>query len=260
MSSPARRSARAADVATGSLERGIDLLLYLQRTGAARGVTEIGRALGWPKSTVHRLLTTLSGRGWVERDDRGRYRPGFGLVALGLGALATEPLVAAARPVLEARAQELGETFFVVADRAGRLVVLDKAEGSGFLRAAPQVGSQVPPHATAAGTLYCAHAPERLVEDVAPLERFTERTRTSRADRARAVREARERGWAENREEWIPGLSVVAAPILVSGALRGVVALAAATPRMQQIGAEPAAGAVREAAEEVAQRLQGVAR
>ena len=112
-------------------------------------MTAIGRALGLPKSSAHRLLTALSRRGLVEQDGRGRYRPGIGLVALGLGALEREPVVVAARPVLEQEAGALGETFFLVAARAGRLVVLDKAEGNGFLRAAPRVGSSVPVHATA---------------------------------------------------------------------------------------------------------------
>ncbi|MGH0035974.1 MAG: IclR family transcriptional regulator [Myxococcota bacterium] len=252
-----RAGSRADAQAAGSLERGIDLLLHLQRAGSAQGVSEIGRALDWPKSTVHRLLSTLTSRGWVERDERGRYRPGFGLVALGLGALASEPLVAAARPVLEACARQLEETVFVVADRAGDLVVLDKAEGSGFLRAAPQVGSRVPIHATASGSLYLAHAPERLRQPDGEPERFTQRTRTARAERDQAARQARQRGWALNREEWIPGLSVVAAPILVEDSLRGVVALAASTPRLEQIGLEKAAAAVVGAAERVAGRLEG---
>jgi DNA-binding IclR family transcriptional regulator len=257
MAMPRTTTRHRADAATGSLERAMDLLAHLQRAGRAQGVSELGRALGWPKSTVHRLLTTLAQRDWVERDDRGHYRPGFGLVALGLGALATEPLVAAARPVLEACAQEWKETFFVVSDRAGELMVLDKAEGSGFLRAAPQVGGAVPPHATAAGTLYRAHAPERIAEPEGALARFTDRTRTDPAERDAAVRAARERGWAENREEWIPGLWVVAAPILAGGTLRGVVALAAATPRMESIGTQRAAGAVCEAAAKVAARFEG---
>ena len=119
-------------------------------------MTAIGRALGLPKSSAHRLLAALGRRGLVESDERGRYRPGIGLVALGLGALESEPIVVAARPVLEDAAQALGETFFLVAARAGRLVVLDKAEGTGFLRAAPRVGSSVPVHATAVGKLFLA--------------------------------------------------------------------------------------------------------
>ena len=51
----------------------------------------------------------------------------------------------------ELEAQRLGETVFLTAARAGAVVVLDKAEGTGFLRAAPRIGSTVPLHATAVG-------------------------------------------------------------------------------------------------------------
>ena len=168
-----------------TVEKAVELLYHLHESPAPQGVTAIGRALGVPKSSAHRLLTALSRRGLVEQDGRGRYGPGIGLVALGLGALEREPVVAAARPVLEQEADALGETFFLVGSRAGRLVVLDKAEGSGFLRAAPRVGSSVPVHATAAGKLYLAFAPEALAPSRGALERFTPRT-LRRRRRARA--------------------------------------------------------------------------
>ena len=62
----------------------------------------------------------------------------------------------AGEQTFEAAAAQYGETFFLVSARARRLVVLDKAEGTGFLRAAPRVGSSVPAHATAVGKLYLA--------------------------------------------------------------------------------------------------------
>ena len=127
-----------------------------------------------------------------------------------------DPLVAAARPVLEAEAQALGETVFLTAARAGRIAVLEKAEGRGFLRAAPQVGGTVPVHATAVGKLQLAFAPDEIVIG----ERASTRSRPRRAPRrealAREVELARRRGFAENRDEWIPGLAVVAAPVLVA--------------------------------------------
>ncbi len=250
----------------GSVEKALDVLLHLHRADGALGVTAVGRALGMPKSSAHRLLTALAARGLVERDERGRYRPGFALVALGLGVLASEPVVGAARPVLEDAAAEIGETVFLVGARAGRLVVLDKAEGTGFLRAAPRVGAHVPVHATAVGKLYRAFAPERALEEPGPRERFTARTLTHEAELAEAAAEARERGWALNRDEWIEGLSVLAAPVLASAGrlsergerrLVGAVALAAASPRLREIGLASGARAVCAAAERVAARLDG---
>lgn len=116
-------------------------------------------------------------RGLVERDERGRYRPGIGLLALG-------------------------ETFFVVAARGGRLTVLDKVEGTGFVRVAPRVGSTIPAQVTAVGKLYLAHAPQALAE--------TERRRERSAVRALPAAElelslVRRRGYAENLGEPMGG-------------------------------------------------------
>ena len=141
-----------------TVEKAIDLLFHLHAEAAPRGVTAVGKALDLPKSSAHRLLSTLARRGLLERDERGQYCPGIGLVALGLGVLESEPVVAAARPVLELEAEHLGDTVFLTVARAGAVVVLDKAEGTGFLRAAPRIGSTVPLHATAVGR--SSHIPQ----------------------------------------------------------------------------------------------------
>ncbi len=247
----------------GSVEKAIDVLFYLHRQHGAQGVTAIGRALGLPKSSAHRLLAALGGRGLVERNERGQYRPGMGLVALGLGALEREPVVAAAMPVLEEEAEALGETVFLVGARAGRLLVLGKAEGTGFLRAAPRVGDPVPVHATAVGKLFLAFGDGAVAVPEGELERFTGRTRISAAALEREVRRARERGFAENREEWIPGLAVIAAPVLRSvpgePGQRMAAALAVAAPaaRLEELGPAEVAARARAAAARVAAHLEG---
>jgi DNA-binding IclR family transcriptional regulator len=240
-----------------TVEKAVELLFHLHESAAPQGVTAIGRALGLPKSSAHRLLTALGRRGLVEQDGRGRYGTGMGLVALGLGALEREPVVAAGRPVLEQEAEALGETCFLVGARAGRLVVLDKAEGSGFLRAAPRVGSHVPVHDTAAGKLFLALAPEALAPGQGPLERFTSRTLADAAALEREVALARRRGWAANREEWIPGLCVLAAPIRAGARLPAVVAVAVPAPRLRALGEAAVVERTRAAAARIAARLAG---
>jgi IclR family acetate operon transcriptional repressor len=240
----------------GAIEKAVDVLFHLHASPAAQGVTAVGRALGFPKSSAHRLLTALGRRGLVERDARGRYRPGVGLVALGLGALEREPVVAVARPVLEAEAEALGETFFLVASRAGRLVVLDKVEGTGFLRAAPRVGQVVPVHATAVGKLFLAFG-AGIERPRGRLERFTARTAPDARALDAEVECARRRGFAENREEWIPGLHVLAAPIPGAGGLRGAVAVAAPAARMGELGVARVARRTCAAARCIAARLEG---
>lgn len=237
-----------------TVEKAVDILFHLHASSEPQGVTAIGRSLGLPKSSAHRLLAALGRRGLVDRSERGRYRPGAALIALGLGALEREPIVELARGVLEATSADLGETIFLVAARSAELVVIDKAEGKGFLRVSPQVGERVPVHATAVGKLYLAFAPETVaVED--ELTPFTERTPTTASVLASAVDSVREEGFATNDEEWVTGLGVVAAPVFFRGRLVAAVALGAASARLAEIGRDNAAREVLAAAARIQAKL-----
>lgn len=241
---------------TSSVEKALDVLFHVSAAGSA-GVSEIARALALPKSTAHRLLAALVRRALVERDPGGRYRPGVKLLALGLAVLEREPIVAAARPILEAEAEAIGETLFLAAARAGRIVVLDKVEGTGFLRAAPRIGSDVPVHATAVGKLYLALAPEAVTLPGGALPRFTGRTPTARAALEREVARARRRGFAVNREEWVPGLAVIAAPVLAGGRMLATIALAAPSVRLPVAKTDATARRLVAAAQRIGAALAG---
>jgi DNA-binding IclR family transcriptional regulator len=243
-----------------AIDKALDVLFHLHASPLAMGVSELGRSLALPRSSTHRLLSSLKRRALVEQDEAGRYRPGVGLIALASGVLERDPLVAAARPVLETGAESLGDTFFLVAARGGRLLVLDKAEGTGVLRASPRLGSTVPVHATAVGKLYLAHAPEQVAPDAHDArERFTAQTLADDAALHAEARAAAARGYATNRQEWIAGLYVVAAPIAVAGRMHGAVCAALPTTRMQQLAEADVAASVMEAGAHIARRLRGVA-
>ena len=231
-----------------TVEKALDVLFHLHDAGAAVGLSDIGRALDLPKSSCHRLLASLVDREVVEQDDHGRYRPGLALLSLGLGAQRREPVVSAARPALEREAEALGETVFLVGLRRGQLRVLDKVEGSGFLRAAPDVGDVVPADVTAAGQLYATFGADVSWAETPP-----------RLD-APAARRIRADGYALNRDAWIDGLSVLGVPIWQDGgqgtrALVAVLALAASSPRFATLGEARIAERLLEAAEAVGARM-----
>lgn len=243
-----------------TVEKAIDVLFHLHERAEPWGVSELSRALKLPKSSVHRLLTALRRRGLVEHDERGRYRPGIVLLALGLGVLEREPLVIAARPVLEAAAAELNETFFAVAARAGTLTVLDKVEGKGFLRAAPHVGQTIPVEATAVGRLYLAYAPSALQPATPVLAKLPTRAAKGRQLATTDERElslVRRRGYAENVAGWIEGLAVYAGPVFLRTRMVGAIAVALPTPRLTQIDRKVVIESVVRAASQVSARMAG---
>jgi DNA-binding IclR family transcriptional regulator len=60
-----------------SLVKALDVLLALEQSPEGRGVTDIARALGLPKSAVHRLLVKFQACGFVQqRAETSRYTLG----------------------------------------------------------------------------------------------------------------------------------------------------------------------------------------
>lgn len=242
-----------------TVEKALDVLFHLHASPTAQGLGEIARALGLAKSSCHRLLASLVEREVVEQDDSGRYRPGLALLTLGLGAQRREPVVELARDDLEAEAAELGETVFLVAERAGRLRVLDKCEGSGFLRAAPGVGDVIPSDVTAAGKLYRIF-PGRSGPIAAVAATGSDATGVAGSDADLEEEAIRRQGYATNRDAWIDGLSVLAVPIWQRGLagdarLAAVIALAAASPRFASLGERRIADRLGSAAARIGARL-----
>jgi DNA-binding IclR family transcriptional regulator len=134
-----------------------------------------------------------------------------------------------------------------VGARAGKLVVLDKVEGTGLLRAAPSVGTEVPVETTASGRLYLGIEPDAL------------RDAAQRAGKAarRAMELAVERGYDLNRGEWIAGLSVVAAPVCATGRMHGTIACAAAEAQLDEARLAEAIRRTRAVADRVSRALDG---
>lgn len=209
---------------SGTVDKAIRVLEALHAASGPLALAELASRVGLPKATLHRLLASLVHRELVEQDGEARYALGVALVRLGLGAQHLDPVVRVSRPALERAAHSFGETFFLVGARAGKLFVLDKVEGAGFLRAAPSVGAEVPVATTGSGRLYLGLEPGLLREAYRALGKNCQR----------AVQQAVRRGYDLNRSEWILGLSVVAAPILVRGRLQGTVACAAADAQLDE--------------------------
>ena len=53
--------------AVTSIEKAVDVLFHLHASALPVGVTQLGRAVGLPKSSVHRLLASLMKRDLVQR-------------------------------------------------------------------------------------------------------------------------------------------------------------------------------------------------
>jgi DNA-binding IclR family transcriptional regulator len=231
---------------------------------AAAGIAELAAATRLPKTTVHRVLTTLQSEGYVEQEDAsGRYRLGLRLAALGQHALAGNPLVAALRPLMRRVLAATGETVLCGTVAGNSVLVLDVLPSSRPIVPLPLPGARAPLHASSIGKVILAHGEPcdrgLTLALPGPLPRFTPRTITDAHTWRQVLREASARGFAVNEEEEIPGISCVAVPVRNgSGVVVAALSVAAPSDRLSPAVQQRVVGILRDAAERAAPRLRGL--
>jgi DNA-binding IclR family transcriptional regulator len=213
--SAATQSAAAGTAMNSTFVNGLSLLEALARSGEACGVSELARQLQLTKSNVHRLLQTLSERGFVRNPGAGgRYEMTLKLWELGVEVLNKLDVKSVALEHLEHLAQLIGETVHLSVLDHGEVVYIDKVDSPRPVRAYSKVGGRAPAHCVATGKALLAFAPASVVTDV--LKRLRAYTTNSITDPA-ALRAELERvvevGYAINRGEWREGVCGLAAPI-----------------------------------------------
>jgi DNA-binding IclR family transcriptional regulator len=200
-----------------SLERAFDLLEALA-SGGELGVTELANRTGLVPSTAHRLLHTLTKRGYVTQSpETGRYLLGYKVVEVASGLEhRRERLRGVARPHLEGIQRATGETVNLVVLEADRVVYIDQVEGSRNVRMFTTVGTSVLAHSTGSGKAIMAfgppEAPAALYGD-RELEQLTNRTLTTLAALEDDFKRIRSRGYALDNEEHEEGVGCVAAAV-----------------------------------------------
>lgn len=188
----------------------------LRESGSELGVSDIVRIVTLPSSTVHRILRTLVGAGYVVQNDQTeRYR--LGREAFLLGRAASHTLgFDAAMPLLERLAAETEESVnLVVRDGDEALVVL-RVESPQPLRFTQSAGDRIPLYCTSTGKVLLAFADDLNAEvaGLGELARLTPRTITSPRQLLEDLRLIRERHFSVNDGERIPGVCGVAAPVI----------------------------------------------
>ena len=176
---------------------------------------DLAQRVGLPKSSVHRLLVTLVGHGFVERDpSTRRYRLGVRLFELGSTVIHERGLHSAAHPVLEELSASTGETCHLAILSGLEAVYVYKVDGESSVIMSSRVGGRAPCHATSIGKVLTAWAGDDVLRQLRGqrLRAYTDRTITSAPALEAELARVREQGYALDLEELEEGLRCVAAP------------------------------------------------
>jgi DNA-binding IclR family transcriptional regulator len=149
---PDRLAKLAQPSSSRVLEKGLDCLIALAAGPPELGVTELARRLGTSKTSVHRLLKSLQGRGFVLSNPATRkYRLGPAILQLSGALLGQLDLRTLALPHLTRLRDATGETASLAVLQAGRRVHLAQVESREDLRFTLDVGTALPALVGASG-------------------------------------------------------------------------------------------------------------
>ena len=218
-----------------TVETAFEIVEYVSGHDDA-GVSDIAAEVGRAKSTVHRHLGTLVRHGYVVESD-GSYDLGLRFLDLGLSARDERPLYHEARSKVDELAERTGEKVWCMTAENGRSIHLYGASGEQSVRTDSREGQVGYLHQHAAGKAILAHLPPGTVAEIVDRYGLAARTENTIADADELFEQLeriRERGWAFNREESIPGLHAIGVPITdESGTAIGALSISGPANRLK---------------------------
>jgi len=199
------------------LHKTLDILETIRSRDAGFKLAELSRQVELPKATVYRILTTLEGRGYLDRASDGSYRMAKKLFNLQRSESEEQILNRVALPVMEQVVDATKETVNLGILDAGEVVVINTVESPQAVRMSSKIGNRRHLHSTALGKIFLAGLPEkeflRLIR-MKGTPRLTDHTLTTKADVVEEINRVRKQGWAmDNQENEIEG-RCIGAPIL----------------------------------------------
>ncbi len=208
------------DTAESRVATNLRTLLILEevaRSAEPLSPTEINKAIGLPKQSIHRLCQTLTDEGFLIRDESGRkLLAAPRTTAMAQGLLSSRHYGAARHQVLLALSNATRETVNFAVPESDGMTYLDRVETDWIFRIELPIGSRVPFNCTASGKCFLASLSDdrlnRLLKTM-PFEARTPNTITSADALRKELDGVRANGYSIDNEELFEGMVALAVPV-----------------------------------------------
>lgn len=143
-----------------TIVKGMRVIETLAQSPKPLGVTELARTLGLQKSNVHRILSTLSEIGYVQKEQgTSLYHLSLKAWEIGSKVINRNHLRRAARPLLRQLHEETAEVVFIAVLNGIDILYLDAIDAVYPLQTGVQTGWRVPAAFPASGRALLANQP-----------------------------------------------------------------------------------------------------
>ena len=210
-----------------SVKKAFAILSAISASKDGMGVSDLAKKLKMAKSTVHGMTSALEELGAVMRNPlTKKYKLGFTLLEIGRSAYSQVDLKSAARPGTEELMEKTQTSVFLGIQNWDHVTILDIVEARQDLNITAPAGSTIPLLAGAVGKVFLAAMDEnQAVKHIKSkgLPQFTDNSIVDLDRYRRELKRVREKGYAVDDEEYIPGVRAAASPLMELGQLRSAI-------------------------------------
>ena len=199
-----------------SVAKAMKLLDILAESPVPLSLADLSLKTGWPKSTIHGLLSTMRESSVVAQDEEGRYMLGIRLFEYGCTLSSSWTILETAKPYIQHISYQTGEAVFLSILDRGEVITLDRADNRTGLQTSAEMGCRLPIHCTSQGKLFLAYMSEQEQKNIlkrTELREYTPHTITTMPELQKEFERIRQQGYSIENGEYKKGLRSVAAPI-----------------------------------------------
>lgn len=215
--SAAEPESGAKDIGVQSVDRAMLLIETLAEDDEGYRLTDLAVRTGLSISTVHRILTTLEKRRFVQFDrDESLWHIGVKSFEVGATFARRRNFITQAMPYLRKLRDQTRETANLAVIDNGVMVVLTRVASREIMRSVTKVGGRVPMVASGLGKALLSTYPEEDVFAVIRREgmpRLTSKSIVRAGELCKSLHDVRRRGYSIDDEESEIGLRCVSAVV-----------------------------------------------
>ncbi len=214
---PAEHDADARDGGVQSVDRALLLIETLAEDDEGYRLTDLAVRTGLSPSTVHRLLTTLEKRRFVQFDRSDSiWHIGAKSFSVGTTFLRRRSFSAQALPFLRKLRDQTRETANLAVVDDGSVIIVNRVESREIMRTVTKVGGRVPMVASGLGKAVLSTYSEDDVHAVIRrqgMPKLTAKSVVRAGELCKILQTIREQGYSVDDEEAVMGLRCVSAVV-----------------------------------------------
>ncbi|MCE5265013.1 MAG: IclR family transcriptional regulator [Deltaproteobacteria bacterium] len=204
-----------------SLDKALQIFELLIDQGRDLSITEICQKLGMVKGTVHRVLSTLVARKFIQQNGKTKmYGLGVRTLEIGIDSRREKVLRVSMAPFLMQLYDTCGETVNAAVWEYNGIRYIYRLESEALLRISTAAGARFAGYCAATGKILLSYFSNEDIRQIyslnTSLKKYTPNTITSVNELIKEIEEVRVKKVAVDDEEALVGVYCVAAPILNS--------------------------------------------